>query len=47
VKDIWCFRLNGEIATSPDGRELLLGVGNPRPDVWTLSGFGAAPGSGR
>jgi WD40 repeat protein len=35
-----------EIATSPDGSELLLGVGNPRPDVWTLSGFGAAPESG-
>ncbi len=28
-----------DISVSPDGRELLLGSGNPRPDVWTLSGF--------
>jgi serine/threonine protein kinase/Tol biopolymer transport system component len=31
-----------DISVSPDGRQLLLGSGNPRPDVWTLSGF--APG---
>ena len=31
-----------DISVSPDGRQLLLGAGNPRPDVWTLSGF--APG---
>jgi Tol biopolymer transport system component len=36
-----------EISPSPDGRELLLGVGNPRPDVWTLSGFAAASSSAR
>jgi hypothetical protein len=28
-----------DISVSPDGRELLIGSGNPRPDVWTLSGF--------
>jgi Tol biopolymer transport system component len=32
-----------DISVSPDGRQLLLGSGNPRPDVWTLSGF--APGA--
>jgi len=31
-----------DISVSPDGRQLLLGSGNPRPDVWTLNGF--APG---
>jgi Tol biopolymer transport system component len=30
-----------DISTSPDGRELLIGSGNPRPDVWTVTGFTA------
>ena len=31
-----------DISTSPDGTQLLIGSGNPRPDVWTLSGFAPA-----
>lgn len=31
-----------DIAVNPSSGQLLLGSGNPRPDVWMLSGFAAA-----